>query len=232
MTTIEISRHACPAAAGVCDISSEDASAEVHSRATRPARVRHRSSLGDNDSLAEMLTSAQRGDEHAFAQFYRHTSPLVFGAIRRVINHRAEAEDILHDVYMALWQGSLTFDAQRGGVLPWMLTIARNRAISYLRRQQHLPLDEARVSSIPSDAALPQDINEKKRELQRLAFALTTLSAQQRQAITIAYFGGFSFTELAQVLGVPEGTAKSWIRRGIARLRQVLEHGTGSRGSP
>ncbi len=223
MTIAEISRPAFAAGVAAPDISSEGTSASVHSIARGFSGVNSPSALADRENLADMLTSAQRGDAKAFAQLYRQTSPAIFGAILRIVNRRDEAEDILHDVYMALWQRSAVYDAQRGDVLPWILTIARHRAISHLRKHKHLPLDEALMSSLSSDGPLPADLNEKKRELQRLQHALTVLPVQQRQAITVAYFGGFSYTELAQTLGVPEGTAKSWIRRGIAKLRQVLE---------
>ncbi|MDN4571779.1 RNA polymerase subunit sigma-24 [Pandoraea cepalis] len=229
MTTIDISQYACPTGSGVAGDSSKNAPASANACSSAPgacagaARVSARPSLGDCADLTGLLTLAQLGDEDAFAQLYRHTSSVLFGVILRVTHHRAEAEDILQDVYMALWQRRLVFDAQRGDVLAWMSTIARNRAISYLRKRQPIPLDETLMSSIAADTALPPELSEKDREKRRLSVAMTALSAQQRQAITIAYFGGFTYTELARTLGVPEGTAKSWIRRGLAKLRDVLE---------
>ncbi|QBC32663.1 sigma-70 family RNA polymerase sigma factor [Pandoraea sp. XY-2] len=227
MTTIDISQYACPTGAGVAGTASKNAPASACSSAAGDsagaARVSARTSLGDCADLTGLVTLAQLGDEDAFAQLYRHTSSVLFGVILRVIHHRAEAEDILQDVYMALWQRRIVFDAQRGDVLAWMSTIARNRAISYLRKRQPIPLDETLMSSIAADTAPPPELTEKDRERQRLSVAMTALSAQQRQAITIAYFGGFTYTELARTLGVPEGTAKSWIRRGLAKLRDVLE---------
>lgn len=224
MTITEICQHACPTSAEICGVSSEDVSVSTCSAAPRALHVPHQSSHADHATLADMLTCAQRGDEQAFAQVYQHTSSAVFGALLRIVNHRAEAEDLLQDVYMALWQRRLVFDAQRGDVLPWLLTVARHRAISYLRKRQHATLDDSLMSSLPSDAESPPDVHEKKHDRQRLALAMATLSAQQRQAITIAYFGGFTYSELAQTLGVPEGTVKSWIRRGLARLRAMLEY--------
>lgn len=185
--------------------------------------VSARSAPIDKEGLARLLTNAQRGDAQAFAQFYRRTSSLILGAILRIVNGRAEAEDILQDIYMALWQRSVIFDAQRGDVLPWIFTIARHRAINHLRGQKPLVADDALMASLPSDTASPDEISQTRRASRQLSEALSTLSAQQRQAITVAYFGGFSYTELAQVLGVPEGTAKSWIRRGLASLRQMLD---------
>lgn len=229
MTTIDISQYACPTGTGSGGVASQSAPASASACSSAAgacvgaARMSARPSLGDCTDLTGLLTLAQLGDEDAFAQLYRHTSSVLFGVILRVIHHRAEAEDILQDVYMALWQRRLVFDAQRGDVLAWMSTIARNRAISYLRKRQPIPLDETLMSSIAADTAPPPELTERDRERQRLSVAMAALSAQQRQAITIAYFGGFTYTELARTLGVPEGTAKSWIRRGLAKLRDVLE---------
>ncbi|VVE65300.1 ECF RNA polymerase sigma factor SigK [Pandoraea anapnoica] len=227
MTIADVSQDVLPNAAKAPRTTSAGAPSGAHPQThgfkRAPLSARQFSAI-DKSELGHLLTAAQHGDTQAFAQFYRRTSSLILGAILHIVNNRAAAEDILHDVYVTLWQRNVIFDPLRGDVLPWTLTIARHKAISHLRgHKHHALLDDVLMASLSADNALPSEIFETKRASQRLSDALRGLSTRHRHAITVAYFGGFSYSELATVLGVPEGTAKSWIRRGIASLRQMLE---------
>lgn len=227
MTIADTSQDAMPIAAKAPGATSAGAPSVARSQThglNRASRTTPQFATVDGSELGRLLTAAQRGDEQAFAEFYRRTSSQIFGTILHIVSNRAAAEDILHDVYVALWQRIVVFDPQRGDVLPWTLTMARHKAISHLRGQKrHVLLDDVLIASLAADSALPNDVFETKRASQRLSDALRGLSTRHRHAITVAYFGGFSYCELAKVLGVPEGTAKSWIRRGITSLRQMLE---------
>ena len=177
----------------------------------------------DKDQLEALLAATALGDGAAFEALYRLTSGRLFAILVRMVHNRAEAEDLLQDAYTTAWHRAASFDGSRGSALTWLVTLARNRAIDRLRRHREHPLDEALMGAIPACAPAP-DVTAETREIRtRLEEGLRQLSARQHRAIKSAFFGGMTYNELAIDLGVPQGTVKSWIRRGLAQLRAHLE---------
>lgn len=144
---------------------------------------------------------------------------------RRVLTDAAMAEEVAQDVFVALWRRPGAFDAERGNLKGFLLRVARNKAIDLVRREE--TRKKARESLIAeqegesSGASATEQIDERH----RIMAALNELSAPQREAVVLAYYGGRTYREVAEELGVPEGTAKTRLRDGLAKLRELLTRG-------
>ena len=172
---------------------------------------------------AGLIEAVARRDKVAFGRLYDRYKGLVYTIALRITGDRELAEDVLQDVFFRCWQKAGTFRAERGRVAPWLMGMARNRSIDVLRdgRQrarvqsaaelaEHLRLRS--MSSPEEEATLRQDV----------AAALANLPSVQREAIELAFYGGLTHSEVAQVLGAPLGTVKTRIRDGMQRLRILL----------
>jgi RNA polymerase sigma factor (sigma-70 family) len=164
------------------------------------------------------------GDPAALRQLYHATSGKLFGVCLRILSNRDEAEDVLQEVYLTIWQRAGRFDAARAGVLTWTSTIARNRAIDRLRARGPLARAEpVEGLEIADGAASAEATLSASQDGEALARCLGELDERTRAAIRTAFFEGVTYEALAQRLGEPLGTVKSWIRRGLARLKGCLE---------
>lgn len=170
-----------------------------------------------------LLVSVASGDEQAFAALYRDTSARVFGVIVRMVHDRAEAEDILQDVYASAWRRADTFDPARGSAITWLITLGRNRTIDRLRQHREELLGDDETPELADEAPTPAAAAEWNEERRRLELCLDRLEAPQKSAIREAFFTGATYSELAQRLAVPLGTMKSWIRRSLMQLKTCLE---------
>ena len=174
--------------------------------------------------LAACLHRVAQGERAALALLYRLTSAKLFGVTLRILGNRADAEDVLQEVYLAVWNKAATFDAGFGvSPMTWLLTIARNRALDRLRatKRAFAPLEDAEeVSDLAplADAAL--ETNETSR---RLNGCLEGLEERAATAIRAAFFGGQTYESLASAAAMPLGSMKSLIRRGLLRLKACLE---------
>lgn len=174
--------------------------------------------------LSALLLRVADGDAAAFQVFYDRTSAKLFGIVLRILAERQESEDVLQDVYVSVWRKAATFDPSKASPITWAATIARNRAIDRLRARParaHVPVEAAHdlADDAPAqDAGLMQS-----QDAQRLAAALATLEPRHAAAIRACYFEGITYDELAARESVPVGTLKSWVRRGLIRLRGALE---------
>lgn len=174
--------------------------------------------------LVEALLGTGAEDPAAFRELYRLTSAKLFGICLRICGTREEAEEVLQEVYATVWRRAGAFEPGRASPITWLSTIARNRAID--RRRARGPvaaggIDEAAALPDPGVGALDALLrDERERALHR---CLDALDGKQRNAIRAAFFGGHSYAELADMGGVPAGTVKSWIRRGLKRLRDCLD---------
>ncbi|WP_133479458.1 sigma-70 family RNA polymerase sigma factor [Lysobacter segetis] len=177
------------------------------------------------DPLAAQLLEVARGDRDAFERLYRLASPRLFAICIRVLSDRAEAEDVLQDVFATIWHKADQFDPGRAGAMAWMSMIARNRAIDRLRSPGHAVRRTAVElgDELPDSGASPVDEAEASDERERLQHCLQKLDDRRRGLIRTAFFEGATYEELASRSGAPLGSVKSWIRRGLLQLRACLE---------
>lgn len=180
--------------------------------------------MSGRDDLTTALLRAADGDRAAFKYFYENSSAKLFGLVSRILVDRGDAEDVLQDVYVTIWRKAVEFDPSRASPITWAATIARNRAIDRIRskgKRDLRPLDEAAEVADEAPSALAAAI--RSDDAQRLAAALGEIEPRAAAAIRAAFFEGATYAELAARAGVPEGTMKSWIRRGLMGLRTKLE---------
>jgi RNA polymerase sigma-70 factor, ECF subfamily len=178
-----------------------------------------------------LLQRVAARDTAALAELYDRHSRLVFGLILRIVRDRGEAEDILQETFVRVWNRADIYDPRIGGPLPWIVRVARNRAIDRLRARKvratvDTPaVDLAAVEPAPDTAIQSPEaaVLETERRL-RLTDALAGLPLEQRRLIEAAFFEGYTHTELAQRFGLPLGTVKTRIRAGMIAMRQGLEH--------
>ena len=175
--------------------------------------------------LAVALARVAAGDRAALRLVYNDTSAKLFGVCLRILNDRGEAEDVLQDVYVTVWRKATTFDPSRASPITWMVAIARNRAIDRLRAsavsRRMEPIEAADAVSDPAPAA--SERVELAQQHQKLAGCLEELEQKHAAAIRGAFLDGATYEELAARMSVPLGTMKSWIRRGLLKLRSCLE---------
>jgi RNA polymerase sigma-70 factor (ECF subfamily) len=176
--------------------------------------------------LAAALARVAAGDRPALRMVYENTSMKLFGVCLRILNDRSEAEDLLQEVYVTVWRKAASFDPDRASPITWLVSIARNRAIDRLRsgagkKRRMEPIEAADAVSDPAPAAIEH--LERVQQRQRLARCLDELEARQSAAIRAAFLDGATYEELAVRMSVPLGTMKSWIRRGLLKLRVCLE---------
>lgn len=177
------------------------------------------------DELAAVLGRVGRGDRDAFETVYQATSAKLMGVTLRILGDRALAEDVLQDTYVTVWKRADSFDPGRASPITWLVTIARNRAIDRLRsapmRVRTTPVEDA--AGLADDTQAADARIEAADEARRLALCLDELEEKARGAIRTAFFDGVTYEALAEQASVPLGTMKSWIRRGLRKLRGCLE---------
>jgi RNA polymerase sigma-70 factor (ECF subfamily) len=186
-------------------------------RVQREAPVRHDAW---ERAVRERLVA---GDHAALGEVYDQFSSLVYGLALRVIGDPRAAEDVSQDVFVWIWERPEAFDPDRGSLRTWLGTVTHRRAVDHVRRE------EARRRRTERDAAFARpvpDVGELAAALvtaERVRAALDVLPEEQRQAVDLAYFGGRTYREVADVLGIPEGTAKSRLRLALRKIGGVLE---------
>lgn len=173
--------------------------------------------------LAQLLRLVGGGDRSAFADLYRRTSSKLHGVCLRMLPDRSEAEDALQDVYVNVWRRAATFDPARAAAMTWLITLARNRCVDRLRKHREASLDDSFAQQLADPHPDPSVSSESSQQRRRLERCLGTLAEQQRSAVRAAFFSGATYNQLAERIGVPLATMKSWIRRSLMRLRACLE---------
>ncbi|MDP3822316.1 MAG: sigma-70 family RNA polymerase sigma factor [Burkholderiales bacterium] len=185
--------------------------------------------------LSKLLSRAGLGDRAAFATLYERTSSHLLGVVLRIQRDRAQAEDILQEVYVNVWRAAQSFDAAQSQPLTWLSSIARNRAIDSLRRTQTQPQFRSTITSstdeeetdvydtVADSAPGPLDLLSRASDARALSSCMQGLSAQQRQSVALAFFDGLSHAEVAEQMRQPLGTVKSWVRRALMSLKGCLE---------
>ncbi len=165
-------------------------------------------------------------DVSAFEQLYDRHSRIVYGLLLRILQQAGTAEEVAQDVFLQLWRNAAQYDESRGPFVPWLLTLARNRALDTLRlKSERQRRREDQAEEMPPVVAVPQYEKEldEKRRAERVRALMGSLNPQQKKAIELAYFEGLSHTEIAAALKEPLGTVKSWIRNGLLRLKEGLQ---------
>jgi RNA polymerase sigma-70 factor (ECF subfamily) len=164
------------------------------------------------------------GDHSAMAELYDQTSALVFGLALRIVGEHAAAEDVVLEVYTQAWKQAAAFDPSRGSPSAWLLNLTRSRAIDQRRARRRDPATEPleTAGEISSDRPGPEAITAAAERQRFVQHALGSLSAELREVIQLAYFGGFSHSEISERLQQPLGTVKTRIRSGMMQLRTLL----------
>jgi RNA polymerase sigma-70 factor (ECF subfamily) len=173
------------------------------------------------DHAGLLLLRVADGDQDAFARLYDMLSPRAFGLILRVLVDRSQSEEVLQEVFLEIWQSASRFAPNKGQGRSWVLTIAHRRAVDRVRSAQASTDRDVRAGFRDMDVAhdgVAEEV-ELRIEGQRVSEALATLPDPQREAITLAYVGGYSQSEIAALVGAPLGTIKTRMRDGLSRLR-------------
>jgi len=183
--------------------------------------------------LAALLARAGLGDRAAFARLYDRTSPHLFAVVLRINRDRAQAEDVLQEVYVNVWRAAQGFDAAQSQPLTWLTSIARNRAIDSLRRKQAEPPvrpaarndDEEHdvYDDLADTAPGPLALLGRASDARALSHCMEGLSGPQRQSVALAFYDGLTHAEVAEQMRQPLGTVKSWVRRALQALKSCLE---------
>jgi RNA polymerase sigma-70 factor, ECF subfamily len=179
----------------------------------------------DASSDAALVQQLLRRDMRAFEQLYDRHSRIVYGLVLRILQQASIAEEVVQDIFLQLWRNASHYQSGRGPFVPWLLTLARNRALDHLRlKSERQRRREDQTDELPQIAQAPQYEKEldEKRRADIVRSLMGSLSAQQKKAIEMAYFEGLSHSEIAETLNEPLGTVKSWIRNGLLRLKEGL----------
>ena len=181
----------------------------------------HLCSLADED----LMQYVRKGDARAFEVLYERHSGVAFSLAYRMTGRRAHAEDVVQEAFLSIWRSGARFDRQRGSVRTWVLGIVHNRAIDSLRRATVHDKRRASDEGIEErfEAADRTDVEVARREeATTVRTAMDTLPPEQSQVIELAYFGGFSHSEIAEMLSMPVGTVKGRMRLGLEKMRSAL----------
>lgn len=175
-------------------------------------------------SLDDLLSDVGRGDQAAFSQFYDASAALVHGIVAKVVRDPAITQEVSQEVFVELWRLAPRFEADRGSAKAWAATIAHRRAVDRVRSEQSRRDREERQAHHAHHSA-PDASESVIASIERgeVSEGLDALSDTQREAVTLAYYGGHTYREVAVLLGVPEGTVKTRIRDGLIKLRDAME---------
>ena len=174
--------------------------------------------------LAELLKACGRGDEAAFARLYDATTSRIFGLAVRVVRDPAQAEEVAQEVLIEIWRTASRFDPERGSARAWALTMAHARAVDRVRSVDASARREARAAELMVESPFDQVVEavEARLDRERVRRCLEGLTELQRQSVTLAYYGGYTYSQVAHLLSSPLGTVKTRLRDGLARLRDCL----------
>ena len=172
--------------------------------------------------LDTLLTHVAKGDQAAFEALYDQLASSVYGLIRKVLRNPSQAEEVAQEVLLEVWRAASRFDPARGSAATWVLTIAHRRAIDRVRAEEAATAREQRTAEVPAATDEVAETVEASMDAERLRRCLAGLTELQRESITLAYYGGYSYAQVAALLDTALGTIKTRIRDGLTRLRACL----------
>ncbi|MCI0685989.1 MAG: ECF RNA polymerase sigma factor SigK [Sporichthyaceae bacterium] len=193
---------------------------QVGAEWSRPGEL----ALVADDSLEGLLGQVARGDQRAFEQVFERVAAPVYGIVRRVLRDPAQSEEIAQEVLLEVWRQAARFSADRGSAMSWVLTIAHRRAVDRVRTEAAASARTARAfwqdGGVEYDQVAEQV--EVRLEQERVRRCLDTLTDLQRESVDLAYYGGYTYREVGELLGVALGTVKTRLRDGLIRMRDCL----------
>lgn len=174
--------------------------------------------------LADLVSRSARGQEHAFAEFYELTSARVYGVVLRVLRSADHAVEVTQEVYVEVWRQSARYNVELGSVMAWVTTLAHRRAVDRVRSVTSEVARDVRYAAHGTTREIDQVWGEVEQNLdsERVRKGMKSLTPIQREALTLAYFGGYTQSQVAQLLKLPLGTVKTRIRDGLIGLRDAL----------
>jgi RNA polymerase sigma-70 factor, ECF subfamily len=175
---------------------------------------------------ATLVQRLLQRDVGAFEELYDRHSRIVYSLVLRILQQASTAEEVVQDVFLQLWRNAALYDRSRGPFVPWLLTLARNRALDQLRlKSERQRRREDQTEELPPVLTTPdfEGRLDEKRRATRVRELMAALNPQQKRALELAYFEGLSHSEIADALKEPLGTVKSWIRNGLLKLKEGLQ---------
>ena len=178
------------------------------------------------EQLSDLLARCALRDQRAFATLYQFSSAKLFAVAVRITRRRDWAEEVLQEAFVNIWNHAAGYNPAKSAPMTWMTAIVRNRALDWLRRPREVEIDEEHeelMASIPDESPGPEELLRRSLEAGELAECMKSLTEEQQRSVTLAFFYGLSHGELAEQMRKPLGTVKTWIRRGLDRLKGCLE---------
>lgn len=179
----------------------------------------HRGGHSDSSQDRELLRGVSHRDEGAMAEIFDRYSRLVYSVALRVLNDPAQAEDVMQDIFVQLWQNPASFESDRGALAAWLAVVARNRSIDQIRRRK--PSDPVEEVVLASSTNLALEV-EQQTLIERVRQAMAHLPPEQRSSLELAFFSGLTHAEIAAQTGDPLGTVKTRIRTALSSVRKAL----------
>ena len=172
----------------------------------------------------QLLSLVAQGDQAAFAQLYDQMAPRVLGLVRRLLRDHAQSEEVTQEIFLEIWQNATRYDSSKGGASTWIMTMSHRRAVDRVRASQSSRDRDTKIGIRDYDADYDNvsETVQTRIEHERVEKAMQRLTELQRQAVSLAYYGGYSHSEVANLLSVPIGTVKTRLRDGMIRLRDEL----------
>ena len=175
-----------------------------------------------DEGLEQLLARCALGDRAAFQALYDRTAPQIYASLLRLLRRRDAAEDVLQEVFVAVWRRAGDYRADKGRPITWLTSIARYRALDILRRGgRELPMPEDAEPVDESTDEEPEIVD--SRSASRLESCMEKLGQQQRQCVRLAFVDGYTHSDIARTLSTPLGTVKSWLRRSLQSLKQCMD---------
>jgi RNA polymerase sigma-70 factor, ECF subfamily len=191
-------------------------------RAGAPAAAGAGAATVPSTGLAGLMARVARGDQAAFEAVYDQVAAPVFGTVRSVVRDPSLSEEVTQEVLVEVWRAATRFDPGKGSAMAWIITIAHRRAVDRVRSEQRSAERNRRAAAAQVAYDDVAETVQDNLDRERVRRCLGTLTELQRQAVTLAYYGGYTYREVATLLGVPAGTANTRMRDGLIRLRDCL----------